>query len=377
MQQLRLMRLNNDVKQMTAFLIGNLNDDGWLVLDEEDKRDVLDVLAEQIARQEREEDGGELDGEESLEESIQYWRDIAEEALRALQQMEPSGVGARDLTESLLIQIRQRDDIEAPEIIERLLRDHLKHLERRNYAAIGKKMKISLESLVEATKLIAQMDPKPGRSFAPDPPSYISPDIHIQKTTQGYHITLNDDGLPKLKISQFYKQAMRGQQQGKDFIQEKLRNAAWLLRSIHQRQQTIYKVTDSILKRQREFFDYGLEHLKPMILRDVAEDIEMHESTVSRVTTNKYVHTPQGVFELKFFFTSSLQATDGGEDISSLTVKEKIKKMIAEEDPRDPLSDQQIVKLLESEGIQIARRTIAKYRGILNLPSSSQRKQIF
>ncbi|MCB9639110.1 MAG: RNA polymerase factor sigma-54 [Myxococcales bacterium] len=378
MQQLRLVRMDDDVREMSALIIGNLNEDGWLVMDEEGKREATEMLAEQMANQERAQMGEDVPGGESYEESVEYWKEIADEALEIVQGLEPSGVGARNLQESLLIQLQQRDGGEDLPLLERLVKDHLKNLERRNFAAIGKKMRVSLEALLEASEQIGQMDPRPGRNFSTDPPSYIgTPDIHVRKVGDQYYITLNDDGLPKLKISQFYKQAMRGQNQGKEFIQEKLRNATWLLRSIHQRQQTIYKVTESIVKRQRDFFDFGLEYLKPMILRDVAEDISMHESTVSRVTTNKYVQTPQGLFELKFFFTSSLQATDGGDDISSLTVKEKIKKMIAEEEPRNPLSDQQIVKLLESEGIQIARRTVAKYRNILNIPSSSRRKQLF
>ena len=222
-------------------------------------------------------------------------------------------------------------------------------------------------------------DPRPGRNFTSEPASYITPDIHIKKVGDEYTVTLNDDGLPKLKISQFYKQAMKDKEKStsKEFVQEKLRSATWLLRSIHQRQRTIHKVTESIIKRQRDFLDKGLQYLKPMILADVAGDIEMHESTISRVTTNKYVHTPQGVFELKFFFTSSLKSSHGGEDISSLTVKEKIKQMIAEEDPKKPLSDQQIVDVLGKSGIKIARRTVAKYRGQLGLASSSRRKKLY
>jgi len=378
MQQLRLVRLDDDTREMAALIIGNLNEDGWLVMDDSNQHDALTLLAEQMSHQERSQHGENNTGGESLDESIEYWREIAEEALDVVQSLEPPGMGARNLQESLLIQLKQRDDDDNDiPLLQRLVGEHLKNLERRNFAAIGKKMRISLRALLDAAEQIGQMDPRPGRHFQNDPSFYITPDIYVRKVNDQYYITLNDDGLPKLKISQFYKQAMRGQTQGKEFIQEKLRNATWLLRSIHQRQQTIYKVTDSIVKRQRDFFDFGLQYLKPMILRDVAEDISMHESTVSRVTTNKYVHTPQGVFELKFFFTSSLQATDGGDDVSSLTVKEKIKKMIADEDPRDPLSDQQIVKLLESESIQIARRTVAKYRNILNIPSSSRRKQLF
>jgi RNA polymerase sigma-54 factor len=274
------------------------------------------------------------------------------------------------------LQSWQRDDLQDPDLLERLIRNHLHNIERKNYAAIAKSIKVSLEDIIEHIKIIRQLDPYPSRNFIEQPTAYISPDIYIRKIGEDYHVTLNDDGLPRLKINSYYKRLLHSQkQEGREFIQEKLRNATWLLRSIQQRKRTIHKVTQSIVERQRDFFEHGVQHLKPMILRDVAEDIEMHESTISRVTTNKYVHTPQGVFELKYFFTSSLQSSEGGDDVSSLMVKDKIKQLISDEEPKNPLSDQEIVKILEKDGIAIARRTVAKYRGILNIPSSSKRKR--
>lgn len=374
--QLRLMRISKNAQNMAMLIIGHLDKHGWLVIEGSEDEDPLRILAEQVGTEERAVRGEQVG---TLEERAEYWYGFAEEALRAVHEMEPYGVGARSLSECLLLQCRHIDSIEDPDLVDRLIRDHLPELERRSYNKIGKQIKVSLLELIDAAEVIAQLEPYPSRAFQPEPASYITPDIHIKKSAEGeYTIQLNDDGLPKLKINAYYKQLLKDKDKEKrEFIQNKLRDATWLLRSIHQRQRTIYKVTESIIERQRAFFDHGLQHLKPMILRDVAEDIKMHESTISRVTTNKYVHTPQGVFELKFFFTSSLQSARGGEDVSSLTVKEKIRILVAEEDPRSPLSDQHIVKILKGEGIKIARRTVAKYRSLLNIPPSNRRKQLF
>ena len=215
-----------------------------------------------------------------------------------------------------------------------------------------------------------------GRMYSDEEPRYITPDVYVYKVGDKYFVVPNDDGLPKLKISSFYRTALSGSPQARDYIQDKLRSAQWLIRSIQQRQRTIVKVTESIIKFQREFFDKGIAYLKPLILRDVAEDIGMHESTVSRVTTNKYVHTPQGIFELKFFFNSGISRMDG-DDIASESVKSKIKEIIAKEDPKHPVSDQKIVELLKLQNIDIARRTVAKYREQLGILSSSKRRQLF
>jgi RNA polymerase sigma-54 factor len=233
-----------------------------------------------------------------------------------------------------------------------------------------------LEEVYEAVKGIASLVPKPGYAYSEDEPVYITPDVYVYKIGDQYFVVSNDDGLPKLKISNFYRTALSGSTQERQYVQDKLRSAQWLIRSIQQRQRTIIRVTESIIKFQREFFDFGINHLKPLILRDVAEDIQMHESTISRVTTNKYVHTPQGIFELKFFFNSGINRTDG-EDIASESVKLKIKEIVDKEDEKKPISDQKIVELLRGQNIDIARRTVAKYREQLGILSSSKRKQVF
>jgi len=221
------------------------------------------------------------------------------------------------------------------------------------------------------------MEPKPGRPFTSEEPRYITPDIYVIKSGTEYLIQLNEEGVPRLRVSRYYKSVLGGAaKDDKEYIREKLRSAQWLIRSIYQRQRTIYKVTESILKQQREFFDEGISKLKPMILRDVAEDIEMHESTVSRVTSNKYVHTHHGIFPLKFFFNSSIQRGDG-DSVASEMVKQRIKALVGDENPKKPYSDQKIVEMLRAEDITIARRTVAKYRDMLQIPSSSQRKRLF
>ncbi|HEX5060717.1 MAG TPA: RNA polymerase factor sigma-54, partial [Kofleriaceae bacterium] len=297
-----------------------------------------------------------------------------QEVLETIQTFDPTGVGARSLAECMLIQAMacgQDDDL-----VVKMIKSHLGNLEKKNYQAIARDLKQPLEEIYEAAKVIMDFDPRPGRQYSLDDPHYVTPDVYIHKVGDKYFVVPNDDGLPKLKISGFYKNAMGNSNASKDYVQDKLRSAQWLIRSIQQRQRTIIKVTESILKFQREFFDKGIAHLKPLILRDVAEDIGMHESTVSRVTTSKYVHTPQGIFELKFFFNSGISRTNG-EDLASQAVKSKIKELVAGEDPKRPHSDQKIVELLKKGGIDIARRTVAKYREQLGILSSSKRKQVF
>jgi RNA polymerase sigma-54 factor len=300
--------------------------------------------------------------------------DVCEEVLEKIQTFDPTGVGARNLAECMLIQAMaagQDDDL-----VVKMIRSHLGNLEKKNYQAIARDLKQPLDEIYEAAKVIMDFDPRPGRQYSSDDPHYVTPDVYIHKVGDKYFVVPNDDGLPKLKISGFYKNAMGNSAASKDYVQDKLRSAQWLIRSIQQRQRTIIKVAESILKFQREFFDKGIAHLKPLILRDVAEDIGMHESTVSRVTTSKYVHTPQGIFELKFFFNSGISRTNG-EDLASQAVKSKIKELVTAEDPKRPHSDQKIVELLKKSGIDIARRTVAKYREQLGILSSSKRKQVF
>ncbi|MFN7131153.1 MAG: RNA polymerase factor sigma-54 [Myxococcales bacterium] len=300
----------------------------------------------------------------------------AEAVLKRIQQFDPIGVGARDLQECLLIQARKLGGEEG--IVGAIIKRHMKLLESKNLPAIARAMNVTLEEVITAVKIISNMEPRPGRAFSGEEPQYITPDVYVHKVGDKYVTVLNDDGLSKLRVSNTYRSALKtaGTGQAKDYIQDKLRSAVWLIRSIHQRQRTIYKVTESIVKFQRDFLDKGIAHLKPLILRDVAEDIGMHESTVSRVTTNKYVHTPQGIYELKFFFNSSINKV-GGDEIASEAVKNHIKQIVAQEDGKNPYSDQKIVEILRSQGIEIARRTVAKYREVLGILPSSKRKSYY
>jgi RNA polymerase sigma-54 factor len=300
--------------------------------------------------------------------------ELCEIVLERIQTFEPTGIGARNLAECMLIQamhIGQDDDL-----VVKMIRSHLGNLEKKNYPAIAKDLKQPLDEIYEAAKVIMEFDPRPGRQYSLDEPHYITPDVHIHKIGDKFFVVPNDDGLPKLKISNFYRSAIGTTAGAKDYVQDKLRSAQWLIRSIQQRQRTIIRVAESILKFQRDFFEKGIAHLKPLILRDVAEDIGVHESTVSRVTTNKYVHTPQGIFELKFFFNSGISRTNG-EDLASQAVKSKIKELVSSEDVKRPHSDQKIVELLKKGGIDIARRTVAKYREQLGILASSKRKEVF
>jgi RNA polymerase sigma-54 factor len=267
-------------------------------------------------------------------------------------------------------------------MVDKIIQNHLPDLERKNYQNVARGLGVSMDEVIVATKIILEFEPKPGRSFmSSDNTQYITPDIYVYKVGGEYVITLNEDGMPKLRVSSYYKNVLSSAKQDgnvtKEYIQDKLRSAVWLIRSIHNRQKTIYKVTESIVKHQKDFFDKGVGYLKPMILKDVAADIGMHESTVSRVTTNKFVHTPVGIFELKYFFNSSISSADGGADVASEAVKEKIRQMVSKEDATKPLSDQRIVELLRAENIDIARRTVAKYRDMLGILSSSKRKKVF
>ncbi len=301
-----------------------------------------------------------------------------EELLVSLQEFDPPGVGARNLKECLKIQVRPFEEKDR-KLLELLIENHLEDLERKNYSVIIRDLKISLERLRELSHIISTLEPKPGRPFGGERPQYISPDVFVEKIGNDYIILLNDDGMPKLQVSNFYRNALFQKEmpnQTKEYIQDKLRSALWLIKSIHQRQRTLYKVTSSIVKFQREFLEKGVSSLKPMVLKDIAEDIGMHESTISRVTTNKYVQTPRGLFELKFFFNSKVPS--GTEDgLTSEAVKDQIRRMVSSEDRKKPLSDQLITDTLQRENIQIARRTVAKYREMLGILPASRRKQVF
>jgi RNA polymerase sigma-54 factor len=265
-------------------------------------------------------------------------------------------------------------------LVEALLLSHVEDLENRRYPQIARALQVPVEEVLAAAKVISGLDPRPGSQYSQEEIHYIIPDIFVYKISDEYVVMLNDEGLPNLRINSFYRSALAGgvelDAKAGEYIQEKLRGALWLIKSIHQRQRTIYKVTRSIVKFQRDFFERGVAYLKPLVLRDVAEDIEMHESTVSRVTSNKYVQTPQGLFELKYFFNSGINTTEG-DTVASESVKSKIRDLVAAENPRKPHSDQKIVELLRRQGIDIARRTVTKYREMLDIGSSTQRRRLF
>ena len=347
--QLNLSRFNPLERQIGLEIIGNLDEDGY-----------LKATVEELAA---------ATGAEPA---------VVEGVLSRVQEFDPTAVACRDLRECLLKQVDQLGM--AGSLVEAILKDHLVELENRKYPAIAKALKVPLDEVFEAAKMISNLNPRPGRAFTQDDVHYIVPDIFVYKIGDDYVVMLNDEGLPNLRINAFYRHALSGgtdvDAKAGEYIQEKMRGAVWLIKSIHQRQRTIYRVTQSIVKFQRDFFDKGIAYLKPLVLRDVAEDIEMHESTISRVTTNKYVQTPQGLFELKYFFNSGISTTEG-ESIASESVKNKIREIISSENPKRPYSDQKMVELLRQHGIDIARRTVTKYREMLGIGSSTERKRHF
>ncbi len=346
--QIRLSNFNEEECMMATVIIGNLNEDG-----------LLQGSLEEIAAQA----GLDLP---SMEKVIQK-----------VQSLDPPGVAARDLKECLLLQAKQI--YPGDPLVQKIIQDHLDHLGKKNYQAIAKELGVHLEEVVKATRLICELDPKPGRAYSDETIPYIIPDVYVYKIGDEYVVVLNEDGMPKLRINPFYRDILRERDQStgeaKEYINEKIRSALWLIKSIHQRQRTIYRVTKSIVRFQRDFLDKGVAFLKPMVLKDVAMDVEMHESTISRVTSNKYVHTPQGIFELKYFFNSSIN-TARGENIASESVKEKIREILSREDPQKPYSDQELVEILKRQDILIARRTVTKYREMLGVLPSTRRKQI-
>jgi RNA polymerase sigma-54 factor len=306
-----------------------------------------------------------------------YQPEDVELALHLVQEFDPTGVGSRDLRECLLIQLSLHDMEGTP--AETIVRDHMDLLQGRKFRELSQALACSLDEVMHYVDTIRHLDPKPGKKYNQDSNNYVVPDVYIVKIDRGYTILLNEDGLPRLRISPFYRRMIdRGNtevsRETRDYVREKFRSAFRLIKSLEERQRTIYKVARSIVKHQQGFLDFGYEHLRPLILRDVADDIGMHESTVSRVVNNKYMHTPRGLFEMKFFFHSSISSTHGA-DISSLAVKERIKKVVAEEDSKHPLSDAAIVHILRDDGLRIARRTVAKYREELRIPSSNERRQ--
>ena len=349
MWQLNMSHLDAQQREIGVHIIGNLNEDGY-----------LELPLEEISR---------MTG---------YPVDKVAETLAFIQNFDPVGVAARDTRESLLIQAKFHS-LDGT-LVERIITDHLKDLEVKKYDRIAKELSVPFEEVLRAVSIIQGLEPKPGRAYSEEETIYITPDIYVFKMGDEYQIVLNEDGLPKLRINSYYKDVLKSKnslnENAREYIQEKLRSAAWLIKSIHQRQRTIYRVTESIVRFQKDFFDSGVTHLKPLVLRDVAEDIEMHESTVSRVTTNKYVYTPQGTFELKFFFNSSINSVEG-DAVASESVKEHIRNIIKAENKRKPCSDQEIVRILKKMNINVARRTVAKYRESMAILPSRKRKSFY
>ncbi|PYM99094.1 MAG: RNA polymerase sigma-54 factor [Candidatus Rokuibacteriota bacterium] len=342
-EQLRFASEDAAVRRIGTQVIGNLDEDGYLRAEIEEIAQRSGATAEEVAA-----------------------------VLQVVQGFDPAGVAARNVQECLLLQLR-RDPLPDPVSVE-IVETHFDDLSRRRYSDIARAMKLALDRIMESVEEIMALEPKPGRRFGGNDSRYIVPDVFVYKLGDEYTIVLNEDGIPRLRVNSLYRSLLRSSgNDARQYVEQKLRSALWLIKSVDQRQRTLRKVTQSIVKFQREFLDRGLAHLRPLSLRDVGEDIGMHESTISRVTTNKYVETPQGLFELKFFFHSGIASGDG-EMVSSVSVKKMIQDILAAEDPAKPQSDQEVAQALQKRGLTIARRTVAKYREELGILPSHQRR---
>lgn len=345
--QLRIASDDETVLLIGDYLIGSLDESGYLTCELEEAAGACRVSVEEV-----------------------------EAVLAIIQKFDPPGVGARNLQESLLIQLDSKELGDS--LAATIIREHFDDFKQKKYLEISKKLRVSIQEVQNQCKIISTLDPKPGLEIIADEPKYVIPDLVVEVIEGKYVVYLNDKNIPRLRVSQAYQSELLkdnkdGNRETRDFIQTRLKSAKWLIQTIEQRRRTMVKVMECIVEKQREFFEQGTSHLKPLTLQQVASEINMHESTVSRVTTNKYVQTPRGVFELKFFFSSSLKTHDGGE-VSAKSAKDKIRKIITDEDPRNPLSDQKIADLLKLEGLEIARRTVAKYREQLNILPARLRK---
>lgn len=344
--QLRLSKESEDVRSVGELIIGNIDENGYL--------------------------GGTL---EEIRETAGTDAETAEKALALIQGFDPPGVAARDIRECLQLQLKALNLQET--LVEKLVLNDLDMIGKRKYPLLAKKYEITLEEIMASVNIIEGLDPKPGRNFSSSTANYIVPDVYIVKSGNGYQIVLNDEGLPKLRISSYYQRLLRQKnsvpKEDRQFLEDKLRSAIWLMKSLDQRNKTIYRVTENILNYQRDFFDNGVNSLKPLNLKDIAQELSLHESTISRVTSNKYLACPRGIYSFRFFFSNAIQS-DAGE-LSSTSVKEMLKKIVTEEDSSKPLSDMRIVDIFKSQNITIARRTIAKYREELKIPAQSQRKK--
>jgi RNA polymerase sigma-54 factor len=347
LSQLRMATPSDEDMKIGEFIIGSLNGDGFLTISAEEIAGLLSADIEKVQK-----------------------------VLALIKTFDPSGVGARDLRECLLIQLAQQG--QQGTLAWTLVEEYFDELIQRRYPEIAKKLKTDVAEVQVAEEVIGKLDPRPGSRYASDEPRYIVPDLIVEKVDDDYVVQLNDRNVPRLRISRAYKNIMTGakarSKKEYEYVKDKLNSAAWLIRTIDQRRRTMIKVMEEILDVQREFFDRGIEHLKPLTLQQIAERVDMHESTVSRVTNSKYVQTPRGVFELKYFFSTGLK-TDNGEVASSRKIKARIAEIIDKEDKRKPLSDQTIAKMLQNDGFQVARRTVAKYRDRLGVLPARMRKQ--
>ncbi len=362
--QLQLLRLSPREFLLGEEIIGNINREGFLTCSLEE---VVEALNAYLAELEA----------DSAEGAEPYTLAEAEQMLGMVQAFDPSGIGARDLRECLLLQLRDRGETES--LAHRIVRDHFQELVNHRWSELSKEHGISPRDVQAAADEIAKLDPKPGLKHAEARNDYVTPDLVVEKVDDHYYVFHNDTSLPRLKLSRSYREVARDKSQftgeNKAFIAKKLNSAQWMIQAIEQRRQTMLKVMNFIVDRQREFFEKGVEYLKPLTLREVAEHIDMHESTVSRVTNGKYAQTPRGVLPLKFFFSSGL-STDYGEDVSARGIRARIEKLVHEEDAMRPLTDQSIVDILKDEGVRIARRTVAKYRDQLGILSARMRKRV-
>ena len=343
--QLRMEELDEKSLNFGMSIIHNINDDGYLSLPFEE-----------------------------ILKDFKIDKDTGEEVWQLIKRLDPVGCGCETLTDCLLAQARIAE--ERSPLLEKIIKNHLKDLEGRDYPKIAKSLGVDRGQIEKTVELLKNFYPKPGRLISSSDTHYVVPDIYVVKVGTEFVVKVNDDGVPRLKISQLY-QKMLGQKENKeayDYVQDKLKSALWLIKSIENRQKTIYKVSQAIVAQQQDFFKRGPRFLKPMVLKDIANEIGMHESTVSRVTTNKYMHTPIGLFELKYFFNTGVGGKNGGMDVSSEVLKLKIKELISSENPKKPLSDQKIASLLSRDDVKVARRTVAKYREVLGILSSSKRK---
>ncbi|MCX8033853.1 MAG: RNA polymerase factor sigma-54 [Thermodesulfovibrio sp.] len=342
--QLRLSNAEDKVRLIAEIVIGNIDEDGYLRASEEEIAKLADTDL-----------------------------DTVKAAISLVQDFDPPGVGARDLKECLLLQLRALGLENS--LVASIIAEHLEDVQRKKYEKISKRFNLSIEDIINAIKIIEKLEPRPGRNFAVIPHSFPVPDVHVKKIDEEYQIILNDEGIPKIKLNNLYKEMVEAKTlplEERKFLKEKFRNAIELLKGLEQRNRTIYRVTESLIKFQKEFFDKGINFLNPLNLRDIAEDLGLHESTISRVTSNKYLSCDHGIFSFKFFFSNALPSKTGA--ISTSRVKEFIRKIIDKENPENPFSDSDIVEILKKEGIDIARRTVAKYREELKIPSKSLRR---